>query len=452
MLRRDVRKAIVASTGLSNPDEVDYAQALVRCYVNRGSSTVTEASPLIRQWLLLRTLCARRHGVTVQELVGEMEVGERTIRRDLEAFQTAGFPLVETVGQFGRKSYRIDPQKNQPGMSFAYDEAIALYLGRRFLEPLAGTIFWEAAQRAFKKIRSTLGKEALKYVDQFAAVFHQTAVGASDYSQKADLIDTLMQGIEDRRATFITYQSLHATEAVTYDIYPYGLTYHRGSLYLVGLKVDANLPSPARGRGAGGEDFAHVPSPSGRGQGEGRCVRADGDESLPSPARGRGAGGEGCCPMGEGDRSEESAIRHWKVDRIEGAELTEIRFSRPDGFDLPGHFAKSFGVFQGDGEVHVKVRFAPSVARYVQESAWHASQKLTKEKDGGLLAEFDLDGTEEIMRWVFSFGQYAEVLEPEELRHAVREELQVLLRLMEPKEKQTTKAKQRSTSSPQSSD
>ncbi len=76
--------------------------------------------------------------------------------------------------------------------------------------------------------------EALKYIDRFAAIFHQTTVGASDYSEKADLIDTLMRAIEERRVTFITYQSLQATEPVTYDIHPFGLTYHRGSLYLVG--------------------------------------------------------------------------------------------------------------------------------------------------------------------------------------------------------------------------
>jgi predicted DNA-binding transcriptional regulator YafY len=357
---------------------------------------VSEASPLIRQWLLLRTLCARHHGLTVQELVAEMEVGERTIRRDLEAFQTAGFPLTETVGQFGRKSYRIDPQKNQPGMSFAFDEALALYLGRRFLEPLAGTVFWEAAQRAFRKIRSTLGKEALKYVDQFAAVFHQTAVGASDYSQKADLIDTLMQGIEDRRATFITYQSLQATEPVTYDIYPLGLTYHRGSLYLIGLKVDP-LPSP----------------------------------DQPSVGARRDAGGEACCAGGDRNVLTDPSIRHWKVDRIEAAELTEIRFTRPDGFDLASHFSHSFGVFQGDGAVHVKVRFSPTVARYVQESTWHASQKLTIEKDRSVLAEFDLDGTDEIMRWILSFGCHAEVVEPEELRSAIGEEARAVAERIE---------------------
>lgn len=316
-----------------------------------------EASPLVRQWILLRTLCASRYGVTVKELAAELEVGEKMVRRDLDAFRTAGFPLIETVGQFGRKSYRIDADKTQPGIAFAYDEAIALYLGRRLLEPLAGTVFWDAAQRAFKKIRGMLGKDALHYIDQFAAAFHQTSVGASDYSRKADLIDDLMQAIEDRRMVFITYQSLQATETVTYDIYPYGLAYHHGSLYLV----------------------AYAP--------------------------------------------QHDDIRHWKVDRIEEVKLEELRFNRPENFDLESHFARSFGVFQGDDAVHVKIRFAPSVARYVQESRWHGSQKLTPQPDGFLLAEFDLDGTEEIMRWVLGFGRHAEVVEPEGLRERMAEEI-----------------------------
>jgi predicted DNA-binding transcriptional regulator YafY len=343
--------------GLCSSRGVDYAQVLVQCYFQRTQTEMTEASPLVRQWILLRTLCTRRQGATIKELSAEMGVGEKTIRRDLEAFQTAGFPLTETVGQFGRKSWRIDPNNHQPGMSFAYDEAIALYLGRRLLEPLAGTVFWEAAQRAFKKIRATLGKDALKYVDRFATMFHQTMVGVSDYSQKADLIDTLMQGIEDRRAVFITYQSLRATEPVTYDIYPYGLTYHRGSLYLVG-----------------------------------RAPQYD-------------------------------AIRHWKVDRIEEARLEELRFNRPEDFDLCDHFAKSFGVFHDDGEAHVKVRFSPTVARYVQESKWHASQTITKEKDGSVLAEFDLGNTEEIMRWILSFGRHTQVVEPVSLANVILDEV-----------------------------
>jgi proteasome accessory factor B len=267
------------------------------------------------------------------------------------------------VEQFGRKKWRVDPAKNAPALSFTLDEAISLYVARYLLQPLAGTPFWDGAQRAFKKIRVTLGAEALKFVEKFGRVFYQTMVGTSDYSKKAEIIDQLVLGIEDRRAVFITYQSLQATEAVTYDIFPYGLVYHRGALYVVGWGRDQN------------------------------------------------------------------EIRHWKVNRIEEAEMTQVPFQRPEDFDLQGHLAKSFGVFRGDGqgEVHVKVRFAPAAARYVSESRWHPSQKLTTQKDGSLVAEFSLGDTEEIKRWVMGFGSRAEVLEPPGLREELVAETRRML-------------------------
>lgn len=196
------------------------------------------SSPLIRQWILLRILSARHYGATVKELVEELSVSEKTIRRDLETFQTAGFPLEETVEDFGRKKWKLETGTNPPGMCLLWDEAAALYMGQRFLEPLAGTPFWEAAQRAFKKIRATLGDGSIKYMEKFASLFHKTMVGISDYSKKAEIVDQLMVGIEDAKAVFIAYQSLRATEPVTYDVYPYGLAYHRGSLYLVGKHPD----------------------------------------------------------------------------------------------------------------------------------------------------------------------------------------------------------------------
>ena len=322
---------------------------------------MSERPPLVRQWVLLRTLCARRYGCTVKEIGEELGVSQNTVRRDLETFQQAGFPLEAVVEDFGRKKWRIDPAKTGPGLSFAFDEAIALYLARHLLEPLAGTPFWDAAQRAFKKIRATLGTAALRYVERFGQVFYQTMVGTSDYSKKAEIIDQLVLGIEDRRTVFITYQSLQATEPVTYDIYPYGLIYHRGALYVVGW----------------------------------------------SP--------------------EHEEIRHWKVNRIEEAEVTQVPFQRPDDFDLRGHLAKSFGVYHGDGPgvFHVKVHFDPAAARYVSESRWHASQKLTPQKDGSLIAEFDLSDTEEIKRWVLSFGRHAEVVGPDGLRRDIATELRL---------------------------
>ena len=340
---------------------VDYAHILIRCCLNRMDVVMPDQLPLVRQWILLRKLCSSHYGVTIQDMIHELGVSDKTIRRDLETFQAAGFPLKETVEEFGRKKWHIEEGKAEPGLHFAYDEAIALYLGRRFLEPLAGTVFWEAAQRAFKKIRATLGADALNYIDQFGTMFHQTMVGVGDYTKKTELIDELMVGIEDRKAVFITYQSLRATEPVTYDVYPYGLIYHRGALFLVGR----------------------------------------------SPHR--------------------EEICHWKVSRIEDAEVTQVHFHRPDDFDLQQHLAKSFGVYHGDGDVKIKVQFAPAVARYVCESNWHESQKLVQQKDGSVVAEFQLSDTEEIKRWIMSFGQHAVVVEPDSLWAEIVEELNSLL-------------------------
>lgn len=319
------------------------------------------ASSLIRQWTLLRRLSRPNEGLTVKQMAAELGVSLKTIRRDLETFRRVGFPLQETVGQFGRKRWSIDMAQPAAGLCFAFDEALALYVARRLMEPLAGTPFWDAAQRAFRKVRATLGAEAIKYVDRFGRLFHQTMIGLSDYSQKTELIDCLLIAIEDCRTARLTYRSLRSSEPVTYEIHPYGLIHHRGSLYLVGR-------------------FA-----------------------------------------------EHEEIRHWKIDRMDRAELTDSHFTRPADFDLAAHMARSFGVFHEAGAVHVRVRFSAEVARYVGEKLWHPSQQFRFQPDGRLVAEFDLDGTEEIKRWILSFGRHAEVLAPEELRREIRVEVDAVL-------------------------
>ena len=238
---------------------------------------------------------------------------------------------------------------------------MALYLGRRFFEPLAGTYFWEAAQSAFRKIRACLGKSALSYVEMMAGSLYQTAIGASDYSQKAELIDQLMLGIEESKATHIAYRSLQATEAVTYEVCPLGLAFHKGSLYLVA------------------------------------------------------------------DSRDHGELRHFKVDRIEEAEVGPFPFERPADFNLSDHLANSFGIFHGDGEVAVKVKFLPTVARYVQESKWHDSQQLSAQNDGSVLAKFRLSSVEEIKHWLLGFGRQAVVLQPRELREEIAAELREML-------------------------
>jgi len=124
-----------------------------------------------------------------------------------------------------RNGWRVWPQdvahrrkQRRAGAELCLRRGDCVALGRRFSGTAGRDRILEAAQRAFKKIRATLGADALKYIDQFGTMFHQTMVGASDYTKKAELIDELMVGIEDRKAVFITYQSLQATD-ITHELW-----------------------------------------------------------------------------------------------------------------------------------------------------------------------------------------------------------------------------------------
>ena len=208
------------------------------------------------------------------------------------------------------------------------------------------------------KSKSTLTRQSLEYLEQFPRVFHCTTHGFSNYADKAEIIDTLTIASEDRKIVLLTYQSQHATEPATRDVYPYGLTRHKGSLYLVAFAV------------------------------------------------------------------EHEEIRRYKVNRIEAAESTPFVFQRPDAFDIKEFLADSFGIFGGSDDITVIVKILPPAARHALESAWHDGQVLARQRDGSVLAQFQLSTTVEIKSWILSYGANAQVLEPASLRAEMAAELE----------------------------
>lgn len=62
---------------------------------------------IVRQWNLLRQL-SRGRGNTYTDLAHSLGVSDRTIRRDLDALQEAGFPLiVEPIDDVGTVQWRM---------------------------------------------------------------------------------------------------------------------------------------------------------------------------------------------------------------------------------------------------------------------------------------------------------------------------------------------------------
>jgi predicted DNA-binding transcriptional regulator YafY len=291
-----------------------------------------------------------------------MKIGVRTIRRDLNMFRSVGFRLEETTGDRGCKKWTLASDQGHPPLTFTLDEAAALFMGRQFLEPLAGTPFWSAAQRAWGKIRASLGQTVSEYLDRFPKMFHCTTFGRTDYASKAQFLEDLSLAIDDHLAVHLTYQSQQTTEATTRDVYPLGWMRHRDALYLIAATPGEDRP------------------------------------------------------------------RTYKVDRIEAVEVSSFVHQLYRDFDIEANFAGSFGIYDGDDDITVAVKFLPAVARYVSEKQWHKSQKETKHRDGSLTVGYRLSNTVEFKSWVLSFGPSAVVIEPESLRAEITQDLEQSLK------------------------
>jgi len=121
-----------------------------------------------------------------------------------------------------------------------------------------------------------------------------------------------------------------------------------------------------------------------------------------------------------------SEVRTFVVDRIKLLRLTNEKFELPDDFDFDEYIRHSFKVMQD--ELHtVKVRIAPTWARYVGEKIWHESQQTKKLSDGSLEITLRIAGLDEIKQWIMSFGPEAYVIEPVRLKDMIREDFKKAL-------------------------
>ncbi len=114
-------------------------------------------------------------------------------------------------------------------------------------------------------------------------------------------------------------------------------------------------------------------------------------------------------------------VRTFAPARIHTVKETGKTFPRPQRFSLEKRLRDSFGVHSAEGEFDVLIRLDASIADYIREKRWHASQKLVELPDGGLELRLKLSSLAEIERWVLAWAGRAVAIAPPELVTAVRE-------------------------------
>jgi predicted DNA-binding transcriptional regulator YafY len=326
---------------------------------------------VIRQWSILRDLESARR-LTIDDLAERTGVSTRTIRRDLEALQAAGFPLYDDLHE-GKRYWMLEqrPFRRLDDTGFTLAELSALYFSRTLVEALASTPFHRDLRSAFDKLAGALTPGMRQFLDHLPLVLQAKAErgaraagndgdpdasSAKEAAARSARAAQLVEASLHHRRISMRYHSMSSDREKEYLIEPYRLVFAQGGLYVV----------------------AFVP--------------------------------------------EYGQLRTFAVDRILGVSMTEERF---EPADAPGEvFAHSLGVHQGTPPQRVEIAFAPQIARYVKERAWHPSQQAEDQKDGSVNLVLQVSNDWALRSWVLGFGPLARVVSPPELVAQVLDELE----------------------------
>jgi predicted DNA-binding transcriptional regulator YafY len=198
---------------------------------HRESASARNAQ-LVRILGVLRDL-DRLGGVDLYELAERYGTTVRTIRRDLDAIQEVGLPLVEEQ-QGKRKRWRVAYKTYIQKLSALLDAShyLALRVAMGHEASLRSTLVFEALADLSDKIEQAVGPHGRAQLAAVQACFLSNEKFAYQ-SSAPDVLWPLVAAIGDRRVCVVRYRTPgSAPRGKLYRILPLRLFAHDGAVYL----------------------------------------------------------------------------------------------------------------------------------------------------------------------------------------------------------------------------
>ena len=298
-------------------------------------------------------------------IAAEIEVTSKTIQRDI-TFMRDELQLPLEYDQVKHGYYYTEAVGDFPLLEATVEDAVALFLARKALEPLEHSPLEATLRESFRRLsRSLEGKISFRWSDLDQA-FNVRAIGLA--KAEMSVFEKLSRAVIESKQVSFEYHKLGAKAPERRTIKPYNLSDVGGGWYLIGHDL------------------------------------------------------------------ERDALRTFAVQRMKGIRILKKGFLRPDDFDVENYLGESFAIWRtasaSEKPHQVRVRLDGWAARVAAERRWHPSQevKSTPGKPDSVEILFELANFEEIIRWVLSWGNQAEVLAPKALRDKVRRELQMAVK------------------------
>src|SRR5690349_21160581 len=191
---------------------------------------------VIRQWQILKSIEASRTGVTIHDLARQVSVTTRTIRRDLQALQEAGFAVFDEGEENETKRWKLQSQPFktlQDGLSVS--DVASLYLSRALVEAMPGWPLAAELREAFTKIEASLNERMREFLGTLPQVL-SAKVGPGSSARDGELVDVtrrLLDATRSRRIVTMRYFSASKNRSKQYEVHPYRLALATGGVYLI---------------------------------------------------------------------------------------------------------------------------------------------------------------------------------------------------------------------------
>ncbi len=187
-----------------------------------------------RQWKLIQALSAYRTGKSAAELAQELGCHPRTVYRDLEALQLAGFPLY-TDRVDGRSLWSfVDTVKHQIPLPLNLTELMALYFSRDMLKVLKNTIFYDSLETLFQKIKATLPPEYINYLSRIEKSLKVGLSSYKEYGGHTETLNSLNEAVLNGKYIEMIYFTMSRKQKTRRKVAPYKIWFFDGTFYLIG--------------------------------------------------------------------------------------------------------------------------------------------------------------------------------------------------------------------------
>lgn len=316
-------------------------------------------------WIVHRLLTNHR-GWSVDELMQELGIADRTYRKYRRILQTEFEPLIRSNGSSmvheiddGHCRYlrivELEPEEGPRDPKAFTARVAALHFSKMLLGFLGQTDVSQAVEDILLDFEYSLKDRPfvlghiLRNVDR---IFFQLPDAPKDYSEKNEVITTLLHALVYTRRVSVKYSSA-SFDDLSLELEPLTLAVYRSGLYLIA-------------RGVGYED-----------------------------------------------------TRIYAVDRIHVANLLDTKFNYPSNHDYtPEEYTEgSFGIYRGNSDTRIDFELVFDDEKwlklYITERRWHPSQTFEDLEDGRLKMTFSVTTDVEVWPWIRRFGSQVEVLSPE---------------------------------------